>query len=317
MSHSYVFEAARKNVPRRVRVPVRLKPAGGTGVFTDPQRFLRRDAARRTPLGRPSRVDRHEVRSLSLALVLEQREERPPRRRRRVSTVRRRFYHPVHIQVFDRYKVILPSVVVREFVQEVTALPLEVAVTLRDPPPLLLVVGRAVLLPREFLLLAFQSLSFLGEVERPDRRTVRVVSVLQNPYIDTDALLGVLRRFGQFTVHFDTERGEPLARRFLLDRDLFEVGVVGDVAVEPYRDVRKFRERQHSLTALLVELEARLTVRETAELSWWLPLELTDAVSVLLERGESFQIVEQPLYDGLENLRVHVREAVPPLLEDG
>ena len=49
-----------------------------------------------------------------------------------------------------------------------------------------------------------------------------------------------------------------------------------------------------------------LTVGETAELSWRFPLELTDAVSVLFEFGESFEVVEQTLYDGLENLRVHV-----------
>jgi len=35
--------------------------------------------------------------------------------------------------------------------------------------------------------------------------------------------------------------------------------------------------------ALLAELEARLTVGETAELAWWLRRELTDAVAILLE----------------------------------
>ena len=39
-------------------------------MFTDPQRLVRRNAARRALLGRPSRVDRDKVRSLSLALVL-------------------------------------------------------------------------------------------------------------------------------------------------------------------------------------------------------------------------------------------------------
>ncbi|ESS10669.1 MAG: hypothetical protein A07HR60_02685, partial [uncultured archaeon A07HR60] len=43
-------------------------------------------------------------------------------------------------------------------------------------------------------------------------------------------------------VHFDAERGEPLARRFLLECDLFECGVVGDGAVEPNRSVRECRE---------------------------------------------------------------------------
>ncbi len=172
-------------------------------------------------------------------------------------------------------------------------------------------------LPRELPLLAFQAFAFGGEVERPDRRAVGVVGVLENPHVNTDAILGILRRFGRFTVHLDAEGGEPLARRFLLDRDLFELRVVGDGAVEPNRYVCEFRERQDSLTALLVELEARLTVRETAELPWRLPLELTDAVAVLLEFGESVEVVEQAFYDGLENLRVHVGEAIPPLLQVG
>ncbi len=68
------------------------------------------------------------------------------------------------------------------------------------------------------------------------------MGVRENPHVDTDALLGVLRRFGWFAVHFDAEGGEPLARRFLLDRDLLECGVVGDGAVEPNRYVREFRE---------------------------------------------------------------------------
>jgi len=86
-------------------------------------------------------------------------------------------------------------------------------------------------------------------------------------------------------------------------------------------DVREFRERQDSLTALLVELEARLTVRETAKLSWRLPLELTDAVAVLLEFGESVEVVEQTLYDGLDKIGIfrttciqHDRESVLNIL---
>lgn len=109
-------------------------------MFTDPQRLLRRDTARRTLFGRRFRVDCDEVRSLPVTLVFEQREERPPCCRRRVSTVRRRLHHPLHVQVFDRHEVVLPSVVVREFVQEVTALASEVSMTLCDLPSLLLAV---------------------------------------------------------------------------------------------------------------------------------------------------------------------------------
>ena len=68
------------------------------------------------------------------------------------------------------------------------------------------------------------------------------MGVLEYPHVDADALLGVLEWFGRLTVHFDAEGGEPLARRFFLDRDLFEFRVVGDGAVEPNRYVREFRE---------------------------------------------------------------------------
>jgi len=44
---------------------------------------------------------------------------------------------------------------------------------------------------------------------------------------------------------------------------------------------------------------------------------VTNAVAALLERGEAFEVVEQAFHNGLENLRVDVREAVPPLLEVG
>jgi len=242
VSHSYVFETARKDVPRRVRVPVRLKPAGGTGVFTDPQRLLRQNTTRRALFRRTARIHGDEVRSLSLALVLEQREERPPCCRRGVAAVRRRLHHPLHVQVFDRHEVVLPSVVVREFMEKITALPSEIGVTLCDATPLLLVVVRPVLLPREFPLLTLQAFTLVGEIERLDRRAVGVVGVLENPHVNSDALLGIFGGFGRFTVDLDAERGEPLARRLLLDRDLLEVGVVGDVAVESHRNVREFRE---------------------------------------------------------------------------
>ena len=211
-------------------------------MFTDPQRLLRRNATGRTLLGCPSRVDRHEVRPLTLALVFEQREERSPRGRRRIAAVRRVFHHPLDVQVFDRHEVVLPSVVVRELVQEVAALPSKVGVTLRDPPPLLLVVVRPVLLPREFSLLSFQAVTLVGEVWRPDRRAVGIVGVVEYPYVDADAFLGVLRRFRWYTVHFDAEGGEPFTCGVLLERDLLECRVVGDGAVEPNRYVREFRE---------------------------------------------------------------------------
>jgi len=87
--------------------------------------------------------------------------------------------------------------------------------------------------------------------------------------------------------------------------------------VKPNRYVCEFREGQDSLIAFLVEFEARLIGCETAELAWRLPLELTDAVALVLEFRESFEIVEQSFNDGLEDVRVNVREIVPPLFEVG
>jgi len=92
-----------------VRVPVRLEVTGGTGVLTEPQRLLRRDATGRTLLGRPSRINRHEVRPLALTLVFEHRVERSPRGRRGVAAVRRLLHHLLRVQVFNRNEIVLPS----------------------------------------------------------------------------------------------------------------------------------------------------------------------------------------------------------------
>ncbi len=115
--------------------------------------------------------------------------------------------------------------------------------------------------------------------------TVGVVGVLQDAYVDPDDVLRLVGLLRWLSVDFDTKGGEPLAGWLLLERDLFQCGVVGDLSVETDRYVREFREGQDSLTALLVELEARLVVRETAKLPWRLPFELTDAVAVLFECG--------------------------------
>ena len=98
------------------------------------------------------------------------------------------------------------------------------------------------LFQREFPLLALQAFALVRKVGRPDRRSIGIVDVFENPYVYSDALLGILGGFGRFSVHLDTERGEPLARRFFLDRDLLHGSVVGDGAVEPNRYVREFRE---------------------------------------------------------------------------
>lgn len=104
------------------------------------------------------------------------------------------FYHLPYVQVFDRYEVVLFCVVVRELGEKVVALLSEVGVTLRNAPSLLLPVVRPVLFARELPLLALQAITLVREVERPDRRAVGVVDVLENSHIDRGALVGFLRR---------------------------------------------------------------------------------------------------------------------------
>lgn len=62
--------------------------------------------------------------------------------------------------VFDSHRLVLLSVVVREFVQEVTLIALDSQVALGHLLAVLFPVVRTVLFPREFPLFAFQLLSF-------------------------------------------------------------------------------------------------------------------------------------------------------------
>jgi len=69
VNRSYIFKTPKKDVPRRVRVPIRFKPTRRTGVFAHPQRLVRLDAAGRTLLRRVFRVDRSKQ-PVSLAVFL-------------------------------------------------------------------------------------------------------------------------------------------------------------------------------------------------------------------------------------------------------
>ncbi len=69
-----------KNIPRCVRVSIRLEPTRWTGMFPNPQRFIRLDTTGRALLRRIFRVNCDEVRSFALTLVFEHPQERPPRR---------------------------------------------------------------------------------------------------------------------------------------------------------------------------------------------------------------------------------------------
>jgi len=157
--------------------------------------------------------------------------------------------------------------------EEVAALVLQLAMAFGHNSALFLPIRRPVLFPREVALGAFQPLALVGQVERFDGGSVRVVGVLENPYVDANALLGILRLLRWVVRGFDTEDSVPLTGRFLLDGDGLDFGVVGNVAVEGDRDFTEFREPQSSPTARVLELEAGLTVGETAVLALCFPVE--------------------------------------------
>ena len=92
------------------------------------------------------------------------------------------------------------------------------------------------------------------------------MGVLENPYVDANALLGSLRFRGRVVRGFDAEDGVPLPGRFLFDCDRLDFGVVGEGAVEGERDFSELREPQPSPTARVLELEAGLTVGKAAVL---------------------------------------------------
>jgi hypothetical protein len=91
-------------------------------VFTYPQRFDGFNATLSTFFCDAFGCNFHEVRAITLTLRFEHIGEDVPRSRCGVAAVARRFQHPFHVEVFDSHQVVLPSIVVREFVQEITPL---------------------------------------------------------------------------------------------------------------------------------------------------------------------------------------------------
>ena len=107
-------------------------------MFTDPQRLVRRNAARRVLLGRPARVHGDKMRAFAFALVFEHPQERSPRRACPVARVARQFDQALRVQVLYGHQVVLGGVVVRQFVEEITTLSLEVGVAFGYNLPLFL-----------------------------------------------------------------------------------------------------------------------------------------------------------------------------------
>ena len=121
--------------------------------------------------------------------------------------------------------------------------------TLGYDTTLFLPIPRVVLFAREIALRAFQPLAFVRKVEKFDRYTVGVVSVLQNTHVDTDTPAGgsLISRVGR--QYLDTEDGVPLAGWLLFDGDGRNLSAVGKAAVKDYGNLTEFREPQSGPTA--------------------------------------------------------------------
>src|SRR6056297_710333 len=195
------------------------------------QRFVRLDTTRRALFGRASGVYGDEVRSFALAFVFEHSQERPPRGPGSIPRVAREFDQSLRVQVLDGHKVVLAGVVVRQFVEEISTLAFQVGVSSGDRLALFLPVVRAVFLPRKFALGTFQSFALVGEVQRLDSGSISIMGVLQDTNVNPNDMLWILRLLRGVFVHVDTEGGEPFTRGFLLDRDLFDGRIIGNVSV--------------------------------------------------------------------------------------
>ncbi len=195
-------------------------------MFTDPQRFVCRNAARRTLFGRSCWLNGDEVRSFAFALVFEQSLERPPRRTGTIAGVTIEFDQTRCVQVLNSDEIVLGGVVGRKLVVKVTAFAFDVSVALRHARSLYLPVGRAVFFARECPLLTFKPGTFDRQIERANCCTIGIVSVLQNPHVDANAVRGFYRWLRWFVIHLDPEDSEPLTGWLFLERDLFDRGGV-------------------------------------------------------------------------------------------
>ncbi len=171
--------------------------------------------------------------------------------------------------------------------EEVTTRLLEVSVTFGHDLPLFLPICRPVFFPREVALDAFQPLAFVGQVEQFDGSPIGIVSVLENPYVDADAPLGILGLRGWAVLGFDAEDGVLLPGGFAFDCDGLYLGLVGEVTVEGDGDFSEFREPQSDSATRVLELEAGLTVGETSVLVRCFPLEVPRGSRCLCDPGAS------------------------------
>jgi len=152
------------------------------------------------------------------------------------------------------------------------------------------------------------------------------VNKVENTEVKTHGIIGVdvlnagfLGRPG-----FDAERHVPRASRLFLERDLLDFLVVWKVSMETDWYLPSFAfeflENEESATVwatLLVEFEARLSIRETPEFSWTLPVQRPNVVSFRLEFPEVVDVVTDALNGFLQDCGVDLVEVCPPVFERG
>jgi len=112
------------------------------------------------------------------------------------------------------------------------SLAFQVGVASSDRLALFLPIVRAVFLPREGTLSAFQSLAFIRKVRRLDDGSVAVVDVFQDTHVDANCVSHFIGLLGRVVRDFGAGDGVPLAGGLAFDRDGLDSGVVRQVTVE-------------------------------------------------------------------------------------
>ena len=91
-------------------------------MFSNPQRLVRRNAARRALFGRSTWIDLHNVTRVFLPVMFKDSDEVTPPHLGLVPRVLWGFEYPFHVEVFDEHGVVLCGVAVRKLVFEIVFL---------------------------------------------------------------------------------------------------------------------------------------------------------------------------------------------------
>ena len=276
-------------------------------MFTHPDGFRCLYATRRALFGGSSGFDLDDVRAVQVAFVFEEGDELSPRRILLVPSIMRLFEHPLHIQVFHEHGIVLFDEPHRDFVLVVQHLPSNPTLDLGDLQTLLLIVVRAFLFARQLPLLAAKTLVVVFEVKPIHGFAIAGVDVVQDTEVNPNAVTRVERVQRRFlrkvsVVGFQPKGDEPLASRLLLERHLFDSGVVWNRTVVTDFDPANLAEANVSkpvVAPLFIEVETTLVVRHAPILGGCLPLETTNVVPFLFRLAEIREVPVEACNGGL------------------